>query len=93
MIYLSQFHLPSKQEEDDFFYDYKGLTCYDSVYPFQVFPLKGLSDISFSEITIFGGGNGYGKSTLLNIITEKQGISRIPLFNKTDFHARYNLKK
>jgi predicted ATPase len=59
------------------------------VYPFKVFPLKGLSDISFSEITIFAGGNGSGKSTLLNIITEKLGISRTPLFNKTDFHAHY----
>ena len=89
MIYLSQFHLPSKQDEDDFFFRYRGLTCYDSVYPFQVFPVKGLSDISFSEITIFAGGNGSGKSTLLNIITEKLEISRTPLFNKTDFHANY----
>ena len=78
MIYLSQFHLPSKQDEDDFFFGYRGLTCYDSVYPFQVFPVKGLSDISFSEITIFAGGNGSGKSTLLNIITEKLEISRTP---------------
>ena len=89
MIYLSHFHIPSKDEEQVFFIKYEGLTCYDSTYPFQVFPQKGLSDVSFSEITIFAGGNGCGKSTLLNIITEKLGISRTPLFNKTDYYAYY----
>ena len=32
--------------------------CYDSFYPFQLFPLKKLEDIEFADITIFCGGNG-----------------------------------
>ena len=89
MIYLDSFHIPSIDEENRFFMNYDGLNCYSSFYPFQVFPPKELSDVSFSEITIFAGGNGSGKSTLLNIITEKLGISRTALFNKTDFHSLY----
>lgn len=92
MIYLKSFHIPSESEENGFFIDYSRnnrLTCYNSFYPFQVFPAKGLSDMTFSEITIFAGGNGSGKSTLLNIITERLGISRTSLYNKTDFHSMY----
>lgn len=89
MIYLDSFHIPSIDEENGFFMDYAGLNCYGTFYPFQVFPPKEISDFSFSEITIFAGGNGSGKSTLLNIITEKLGIARTALFNKTDFYALY----
>ena len=31
---------------------------------------KGLLSIDFSDITIFAGSNGSGKSTVLNIIAE-----------------------
>ncbi|MDE6872457.1 MAG: AAA family ATPase [Bacteroidales bacterium] len=89
MIYLDAFHIPSADEEHRFFMQYCGLNCYSSFYPFQVFPAKEISRFTFSEVTIFAGGNGSGKSTLLNIITEKLGIARTALFNKTDFHSLY----
>ena len=46
-------------------------TCYTSVYPYKIFPMKGLEEIELAPVTIFYGGDGSGKTTLLNIIAEK----------------------
>lgn len=88
MIYLEEFNLPTADEEFDFFLTIKR-TCYNNFYPFQIFSKKGLSKIKFSEITIFYGGNGSGKSSLLNIIGEKLRASRESLFNKSNFYDDY----
>ena len=56
MIYLNKFELPDKE-------DWSG-------YPFHIFLEKEFYNIEFEPITIFYGNNGFGKSTLLNIITE-----------------------
>lgn len=89
MVYLTDFRLLDEDEEGGFL---SGInrTCYDSYYPFQIFPRqKQLSEIQFSEITIFCGGNGSGKSTLLNIIAEKLQLRRDSAFNRTDFFEPY----
>ncbi len=89
MVYLTDFHLLDEDDEWGFL---KGIsrTCYDSYYPFQIFPQhKQLSEIQFSDITIFCGGNGSGKSTLLNIIAEKLELRRDSAFNRTDFFEPY----
>lgn len=89
MVYLTDFHILSEGEEYAFLSGFVR-TCYDSYYPFQFFPQqKQLSEIEFSDITIFCGGNGSGKSTLLNIIAEKLSLKRDSSFNKTDFFDPY----
>ena len=88
MIYLEEFHLLSDDQEWNFFRN-RSKGCYDSFYPYQLFPQKQLREIAFSDITIFCGSNGSGKSTLLNIIGEKLELKRNTPYNKTDFFDPY----
>lgn len=88
MIYLNTFIFPDENIEFDFIIDEKR-TCYDSFYPFQVLSKYSFERIDFEPITILYGGNGCGKSTALNIIAEKTGISRDSIFNKSNFYEDY----
>lgn len=88
MIYLDSFKFASESAEEDFFYSLKR-TCYDTFYPFQVFPRKGFTQIDFSEITILYGGNGSGKSTALNLIANKIDAERDTVYNRTNFFEKY----
>lgn len=50
-------------------------------WPFNVFLHRGLENIPLSDITIFYGNNGSGKSTILNCICEKLKAKRCkPIF-------------
>ena len=42
-------------------------------------------EIEFEPVTIFYGGNGTGKTTLLNIIAEKLRLIRNSVFNRSNF--------
>ena len=64
-------------------------TCYTSVYPYKIFPMKGLEEVELAPVTIFYGGNGSGKTTLLNIIAEKAKVIRHSAFNGSPFFAQY----
>ena len=88
MRYLESIDLVGEIKEEQFF-GAQRLTCYDSFHPFGLFPGKGLSHIEFSDITIFYGGNGTGKSTLLNVIASKIGAERRSFFNKSNFWDEY----
>ena len=89
MVYLNEFHLQTADDEWQFFRR-RSKGCYDSFYPYQFFPQqKELSELFFSDITIFCGSNGSGKSTLLNVIAEKLELKRETPFNKTDFFDPY----
>ena len=88
MIYIEEFHLLSDDQEWNFFRK-RSKGCYDSFYPYQLFPQKQLREISFSDITVFCGSNGSGKSTILNIIGEKLELKRNTPYNKTDFFDPY----
>jgi len=59
MIFLEKFFLPAENRRG---------------YPYQVLCSKMLDVISFSPVTIFYGSNGSGKSSLLNVISEKINI-------------------
>ena len=61
----------------------------DNVYPFRIFPKKDLGTLSFAPITILYGGNGSGKSTVLNLIAEALHIRRLAPFNHTPFYEDY----
>ncbi|OVE68621.1 AAA family ATPase [Clostridium diolis] len=88
MVYLNYFTFPNEDMEFDFFMKVKR-TCYDSFYPFKVLSQHGLKRIDFEPVTILYGGNGSGKSTALNVIAEKIGVSRDSIYNKSDFFPDY----
>lgn len=97
MIYLSSFHFPSQDEDEDFFnvksdiFNSKNFrTCYTTKYPFIMFRERGLPDsFEFRDITVFCGNNGSGKSTILNVIAETLGLMRNSPFNRSDFFDDY----
>lgn len=70
MTYLDSFILPPENRQ---------------VYPYKQMYEKGLEMIEFAPITIFYGSNGYGKSTLLNIIASKIGINNKTLGNTSEY--------
>ena len=75
MLYLKKFELPNRDREENMLMN-DSRTYIQGIYPFNIFPNKELQDISFAPITIFYGGNGRGKSTLLNVIAEKIKATR-----------------
>ncbi len=90
MLYLESFTLPTADHEDSFVLSYPyqlEMQCYThNVYPFKVFPQKGLKRIDFEPVTIFYGSNGSGKSTLLNVIAEALNINRSAPFNNSPYY-------
>ena len=93
MVYLRSFRLPTKSQEEDFFFSHNPKnfrTCYTTKYPFGMFRDRGLpEDFIFEDITIICGNNGSGKSTILNVIAEKLGLKRSSPFNRSDFFDEY----
>ncbi len=87
-MFLDHFTFPSDEQEFDFFMSIKR-RCYDNFYPFQVLPIKGLKRLDFEPITILYGGNGSGKTTVLNIIAEKMKIQRESMYNRSSFFDDY----
>jgi predicted ATPase len=88
MIYLKSFTFPNADLEYDFILSIKR-TCYDSYYPFKILSRNDLHRLDFDVVTILYGGNGSGKSTALNVIAEKTGITRDSIFNKSNFFPDY----
>lgn len=93
MQYLDSFTLATENQEAGYIlsFDYKlDMKCYPKdVYPFKVFPQKGLQTLTFEPITLLYGTNGSGKSTLLNVIAEKLALRRDAPFNRTPFYEEY----
>lgn len=88
MTYLREFYLQTAEMEDDRFCNERR-TCFNTVYPYCIFPKLQLEKITFEPVTIFYGGNGTGKSTLLNIIAEALKLKRNAVFNKSSFFNEY----
>lgn len=88
MIYLSHFEFPDGDREFDFLLAIKR-KCYDTFYPFQVLSKHALHMLDFEPVTILYGGNGSGKTTALNVITEKLGLDRDTLYNRSNFFEDY----
>lgn len=87
-MYLSAFYFPGEEAESDFMFGLK--TTYDqSVYPYGVLPRIGLEEILFRPVTILYGGNGSGKSTVLNIIAEKLRLVRSSAYNRSRFFENF----
>ncbi|HKM35557.1 MAG TPA: AAA family ATPase [Lachnospiraceae bacterium] len=88
MIYLHYFKFASWKAEEDFIFSQRR-TCYDTYYPFQIYPQKGFERIDFSDITILYGGNGSGKSTALNLIANRIEADRETVYNRSNFFEEY----
>lgn len=84
MVYLKKFVLPDERRENAFIKG-ESRTCFNSFYPFKIFPLKGLHEIEFDTVTVFCGGNGSGKSTLINVMARKLNAVRFSDFNDSPF--------
>ncbi|MDF9830602.1 AAA family ATPase [Parabacteroides sp. PF5-6] len=65
----------------------------DGPYPYTIFKKSSLEFMSFSPITIIYGSNGSGKSTILNVIAEKIGISHKSLGNNSSLYFDACVKK
>lgn len=103
-VYLKSFSFPSENRENEFLHP-KNLTPQEvtacvtrdrraqiykgSLYPLNVISATGLSHLSFDDVTILYGGNGCGKTTSLNVIAQKLGLSRESLFNTGRFFGDY----
>ena len=88
MIYLKSFYFPDKETELDVRLNLKQ-TCFDTMYPFFILSEHSVTELDFEPITILYGGNGCGKTTALNVIAEKLGLSRDTLYNRSNFFEDY----
>ncbi len=92
MLYLSRFRLPEREAEE--LYWGSGApktkrTCYDSNYPFGLFLQRPVPPLDFEPVTILYGGNGSGKSTILNLIAHCLRLPRGTDCNTSAFFADY----
>lgn len=102
-MYLKRITLPSSSTEDEILYSsdspigtMKGLMkCHSgNLYPFGLFPerSRGMRELVMefnSPITILYGGNGSGKTTILNLIAESIKAMRHSAFNKSGLFYDY----
>ncbi|MBE6640049.1 MAG: AAA family ATPase [Ruminococcaceae bacterium] len=94
MVYLKEFTLPTERDESGFILSYPyqlEMKCYshENVYPFKLFPQKGMERLEFEPITVFYGGNGSGKSTLLNLMAKKLNVPSSAPVNETPYMDDY----
>ena len=85
--------MPTEEDEVRFFMNPNNFkakkTCYTTKYPFGLFRYRELPEFYFSDITVFCGNNGSGKSSILNVIAEKMSLERTAPYNRTDFFEDY----
>ena len=85
MVYIEKIILPSLDGNQVCVSE----TYHRNFYPFKVLSYHGLYEVEFSDITLITGGNGTGKSTLLNVIAQKLNLRRQTPFNRTEFFDTY----
>lgn len=88
MLYLEQFVFPDL-EHDMVSDDPRDSFHNDNCYPFHLTSGKCLWSLDFEPITILYGGNGSGKSTIINVISEKLHAERNTRFNSSPYFAEY----
>lgn len=86
--YIKSFRMLTREQEEKFLFADRR-TLLTSKYPFNVFRYRGLPTFRFGPITIFCGGNGSGKSTVLNVIAEKLQLKRGAVYNRSEAFEDY----
>lgn len=87
MIYLNSFKLLSEDEEYGMIMT--KMNIHNNLYPLKIFPEKEFKKIEFEPITIFYGGNGSGKTTILNIISDSINASKRNIDKRGAFFEQY----
>ncbi len=87
MIYLKSLKLLSENNEHDIIMN--KMNIHNNVYPLRIFPEKEFEYIEFEPITIFYGGNGSGKTTILSIISDTLNASKRNIDKKGDLFNQY----
>lgn len=87
MIYLNSFQLLDENQEQSIIHN--KLNIYNNLYPLRMFPYKKFQAIEFEPITIFYGGNGSGKTTILNIISDTINASKRNIDRKSELFNQY----
>ncbi|MDE6867267.1 MAG: AAA family ATPase [Muribaculaceae bacterium] len=88
MLFLEKFLFPD-MEEDMIYDDLRGSFHNEDCYPFHIMSEKRLWSLDFEPITILYGGNGSGKSTILNVISEKLHAERNSRYNSSPHFEEY----
>lgn len=89
MIYLEKFIFPDL-EHDTLIHDERKGSFYDEhSYPFHLTSNMGLWSLDLEPITILYGGNGSGKSTIINVISQKLCADRQSMFNSSPYFIEY----
>lgn len=89
MIYLEKFIFPDLENDTLYFDQPKGSFYDDHTYPFHLTSEMGLWSLDFEPITILCGGNGSGKSTIINVISQKLCADRQSIFNSSPYFDEY----
>lgn len=85
MIYLENFIFPDIEADTG---GDMG-SFYGDCYPFHITGEMGLNRLDFEPITILYGDNGSGKSTILNVISNKLCADRISMYNRSAYFDEY----
>lgn len=89
MIYLEKFLFPDIEHDTLIDYGRKGSFYDEHSYPFHITSEMGLWSLDFEPITILYGGNGSGKSTVINVISQKLCADRKSMFNSSPYFTDY----
>ncbi|MDE5975859.1 MAG: AAA family ATPase [Muribaculaceae bacterium] len=89
MLYLEKFLFPDLESDNLYFDDPRGSFFDEHTYPFHITSSMSLWRLDFEPVTVLYGGNGSGKSTIINVISEKLNAERKAMFNSSPYFDEY----